>query len=357
MGTELMESGGGEMPAVIEQAQSALADGQAMQQVKTSYATAISVQKPRTIAAVQNRLLDEAMMAGDTAYYGWGAGKDKIEGPSIKLAMLAARCWGNCATEMQPVQETSEAWVFTAAFVDLETGFTCTRQFRQSKTSIVYGKHDKERKTDIRFQIGQSKAIRNAIVNAVPGWLIDKAIEKAKEGVRTKIARYIKENGTAAAASFILSGLAKEGVTEDRVLDKCGVAKSTALDIDNIVQLRGDLTALQLGQETAEVLFPIPDEGGALAGDLEKAAEAKAAGNPKPDAEDDPEPTPDDDGKAADRAQRADEYRQVIGRVQTAADVANIRGLLGDEELLPPPHIAAMEHSLNEAAKALNLKG
>src|SRR5262245_25629030 len=113
---------------------------QPLQQVKTQYTTAVAVQQPRDLQVVHKRLIAEAKMAGESFYYGWGNGKDRIEGPSVNLAMAAARCYHNSAVDILPLQETSDAWVFTAVFVDLETGFTLTRQFRQSKNWTVYGK-------------------------------------------------------------------------------------------------------------------------------------------------------------------------------------------------------------------------
>src|SRR5688500_13680055 len=92
-----------------------------LQQVKTGYTTAIAVQQPRQLAVVTKRLLAEANMAGESFYYGWGAGKERIEGPSIGLAMAAARCFGNSAVDMLPVQETPESWIMTSVFIDLET--------------------------------------------------------------------------------------------------------------------------------------------------------------------------------------------------------------------------------------------
>src|ERR1700685_1448077 len=93
-----------------------VAAGETMRRVQTTYATAIQVQKPRVLARVQKSILEEANLAGETFFYGWGAGKDKIEGPSQELAHALARCWGNCALEFAPVQETAEAWIFTAYF-------------------------------------------------------------------------------------------------------------------------------------------------------------------------------------------------------------------------------------------------
>jgi hypothetical protein len=227
-----------------------------MQQVKTGYTTAIAVQQPRDLQVVNKRLMAEAKLAGESFYYGWGSGRERIEGPSIGLAMAAARCFGNSAVDALPIQETDDSWVMTAAYIDLETGFTLTRQFRQSKKSVVHGKHDNERKDDIRFQIGQSKAARNVVVNALPKWLIDAAVNEAKVGVRAKIEQYVASKGLPAAVGLVLTGLAKHGVTEPIVLDKCQVAKLEGLTIDHVVMLRGDLYALDSGQDYASALFP-----------------------------------------------------------------------------------------------------
>jgi hypothetical protein len=219
-------------------------DGNAIQQVKTGYTTAIKVQQPRQLVEVTKRLLAEANMAGECFYYGWGAGKDRIEGASIGLAMAAARCFGNSAVDVLPVQETPESWIVTAVFVDLET---------------------EERKDDIRFQIGQSKAARNVVLNALPKWLIDRAVEEAKAGTRARIEKFIAEKGIAAAVDMVFKGLAKHGVLEPVILDKCGVAKREAIEVDHLVMLRGDLYALDNGQDHATSLFPSMEDNGGKA--------------------------------------------------------------------------------------------
>jgi hypothetical protein len=216
------------------------------------YATAISVQKPRQLAEVATRVEQEAAILGETAFYGWGAGKNRIEGPSIDLATVIARNWGNCAVAMEPVQDLGDGWVFGAAFVDLESGFTITRQFRQSKQWTVYGKHDPERKADIRFQIGQSKAARNVILNAVPQWLIDAGMKSAKAGVRKRIETFIESKGIEEARRIALASLAKYGVTEERALAK----------MQDLVIIKGDLKALDDGAETADNLYPLANGNG-----------------------------------------------------------------------------------------------
>ena len=233
-----------------------VANGYAVQQMRSNYATAVAVQKPRDLAIAQRQLGREAQLAGEDFYYGWAAGRDRIEGPSVNLALAAARCWGNCAVEPLPVQDLGDSWIFTAAFVDLETGFTLSRQFRQSKNSKVSGKMDEERKADIRFQIGQSKAIRNVVLNALPPSLIRHALEEAQQGVRVKIEAYIKAKGLPAAVDIVLKALAKFGVKEEYILQRFNLADRRGIDLDRLVILRGDMNALENGQERAEELFP-----------------------------------------------------------------------------------------------------
>lgn len=247
----------------------ALSGGGTAMQVRGQYATAVSVQRPRKLAEVEDRLMQEAALSGTNFYYAWGAGKDKIEGPSIKLAMSAVRTWGNCAVELQPVQETRDAWIFTAAFVDLETGYTLSRQFRQAKDWTVHGKFDAARKDDIRFQIGQSKAIRNVVINAVPSWLIDKAIEKAKAGVMAKLQQAIDAKGLDAVRDGVLEYLGRHGVTDEMVVYKYSRPTVKALTIEDLVLMRADWDALNSGMDTVEHLYPTPPKEAELVGSRE----------------------------------------------------------------------------------------
>lgn len=235
-----------------------VAGGATVQQMQTQHATAMSVQQPRALRQVQKNIMVEAGLAGELFYYGWGAGKNKIEGPSVKMALALARCWGNCAIDMMPMQDAGDSWIITAAFVDLETGFTCNRQFRQAKNSIVHGKHDDARKDDIRFQIGQSKAQRNVILNALPEWLIAEAMKEAKRGVLQMIERKVSRSSLVVVVGDALAALAKEGVSEERVLAKFEVAASSALTADHLVMVVADLRAIQEGQDLPDSVYPDP---------------------------------------------------------------------------------------------------
>lgn len=232
------------------------------------YYTARTIGIPRNLNRSRKGFLAEANIAGEAFFYIWDNKKDDkakggdktkkkpVEGPSIDCAMAGLRNWGNVAQEMMPLQEERDSWIMTARIIDLETGFTTERQFRQSKNWTVYGNFDAARKEDIRFQIGQSKAIRNCALNFLPSWYIAAAMIAAKDGVRNRILKYIQDHGKDSAISHVLHGLAKHGVTEAAILHKFEFASLSGFDVDEIIVLRSDLAALDSGHESADVLFP-----------------------------------------------------------------------------------------------------
>ena len=108
-----------------------------------------------------------------------------VEGPSIKLSNDLARIYGNCEVDCR-AQDAGDAWLFHARFVDLETGFSLTRPFQQRKSGSRIGGGDDDRRLDIAFQIGASKAIRNVVVNALQTFA-DFALDEAREALVDKI--------------------------------------------------------------------------------------------------------------------------------------------------------------------------
>lgn len=235
----------------------ALPQGTGMVQTRTPYVAAMQVLKPRDMEAVEKSILRQATLMGEKAAYGWGAGKGRVEGISIRMAMIMFNAFGNMTIVAEPVQETTEAWIFTHYIVDLQTGSSAPRQWRESKRSKVEGNLDSERKDAIRFNRGQSKNIRNVIVNRIPFWLNQKVIEEARRGARDRLAKYIDQNGLAAAQTYIIEQLKRYGVMEAHVLEKMGKAELKGLDIDDLVMLKADLVAIESGEEHASTLFPI----------------------------------------------------------------------------------------------------
>lgn len=261
----------------------AISQGRTVQQVQTKYQTAVSIQKERNLEAVRDKCLVEARIAGEEFFYHWEVSnkqtgkKEIIEGASIHCAIAAARNFGNCAIESAGVEVTDKEFIFNAAFIDIETGFTMTRPFRMDRNFTVYGRMDNFRKDDIRFQIGASKAIRNVVSLAMPRGLINQMLEAAKGSVRSKIEAKIASAGGDIdhVIGDMLAGFIKFGIDQLKIETKLGL-KREYWDVDTLVMLTGDLKALRDGSETAEALFgePGPQTNG------ERASASMAPGDP-----------------------------------------------------------------------------
>ena len=167
------------------------------------------------------------------------------------------------------MEERSDHYVFTASFVDFETGFNLQRVFKQRKEQNI-GMKDTARAEDITFQIGQSKALRNVVLGAMPTWLTKKMLDKAKEQVIDKITKM----GLPVAQKKALEFFEKHGITVDRVEKK--MAKNhNHWTAEDLTIIQGAMGSLVNGQESAESLFPEVSEGAAVATN-KKATDLKA---------------------------------------------------------------------------------
>lgn len=145
----------------------------------------------RVIGDFLVRMKALAQMAGEEYRYSFpvktkAGGTKSIEGPTIKMANDLVREYGNCMTDIRVV-ETPTNYTFYARFIDYETGFCATRALRQRKGQKTMNT-DQERSEDIVFQIGQSKALRNVVVNALQTYA-DYVYEEAKNSLVEKIGK------------------------------------------------------------------------------------------------------------------------------------------------------------------------
>jgi hypothetical protein len=129
----------------------------------------------------------------------------------------------------------------------------------QSKREDVGLKSDPVRANQIRFNKGQSKSIRNVILNSAPRALVLKAIEAAKKGVNAKMDAFIKAKGLAAAQNYTVGQLKTVGVDEAAILLRTGKDKIAELTLDDLVMLAADYKAIENGDANANELFELRD--------------------------------------------------------------------------------------------------
>jgi len=222
---------------------------------------------------VRQKLKALAAYAGEDWFYrfpvrGAGGSQQYIEGASIKLANNVAREFGNNVTEIREL-DVGDAWIFYARFTDVETGFSMERAFRQRKGQASIRSKDVDRQLDIAYQIGQSKAIRNVIVNAL-GVYCDYAFEEAQNSLVDKIGKDL-----AGWREKTIKGFARMAVAIERVERVIGRSAKdwTAPDLAQVIAMARSITD---GMSTADETFP-PIEtvpAGAAAGGGSKATTA-----------------------------------------------------------------------------------
>ncbi len=235
--------------------------GTGITQTRTGHQTAMTVQVPRNIGIVEREILTEASLMGEDFIYTWEVndkesptGKSRIEGLSIEGALIMARNWGNCAIPTDKVDETASHFEFKATFVDVEKGFEIERGFRQRKSQRAGSGMAADRAEDGNYQIGWSKAQRNAIKAAMPAWLTDKAIETAKAAALKKyedVAKWVP---------YIVKRAAALGVTEAELETKAEAKLADWLPSD-VAYMASVFTAIAKKESSVTIEFrPTPKD-------------------------------------------------------------------------------------------------
>lgn len=237
--------------------------GVAVQTRGSEIITARKVEVRRSMERVLKNMTFLAREAGDAYYYSIPfKSKDKntgkyitsyVEGPSVTLTMDLAREYGNCVISCDRIIEEPNAWFFEARFTDLETGYSLVRSFRQRRDQETgMERRDPGRAQDILFQIGQSKALRNVIRNALH-FHCDRAFEEAKASKLSII-----ENNPQKARDSIVNGLAKMGADLKTVEQSVGRTAKYWTPND-MAGIYGRLRAVNDQQVTFEDAFAVDD--------------------------------------------------------------------------------------------------
>jgi len=233
---------------------------------------------------VTMKIKEYAAANGGAYLYSWAV-KDRnnsrsqmIEGPTIKLAMDLHRLWGNSALDMCVVSD-AEAHTFYARFVDLETGMSVVRPFRQARSkNIGKGMRDQSRQDDIIYQIGASKATRNVIVNALGTWA-DLMVEESKKNLLGWV-----ENNPDKADTYIKGVMEKFEILLPRIEAVVG-RKRKDWTMPNLSMVMTQLRAIDEGMAIADETYPTDAEAQAITQKKEAVKADKAPVEEKVDQE------------------------------------------------------------------------
>lgn len=163
----------------------------------------IARMNPRDGADARVKILRECDRPrfAELATYTLPRGEKSITGPSIRLAEVCARAWGNIVIESPVTFEDDEKRILAVSVTDLETNTTygptgvvvektVERRFAKKDADVVGTRTNAQgqllyivRATDAdllaKHNALVSKTIRNLILRLVPGDIVEEAIERA----------------------------------------------------------------------------------------------------------------------------------------------------------------------------------
>jgi hypothetical protein len=174
-----------------------------------------------------------------------------IAGPSVRLAEIAASCYGNLHFGGRVVEEEEKTVTAQGGAWDLQKNTRVTVETRRRITGRN-GRRYSDDMVTVTGNAAASIAIRNAIFRVVPRAYIDQIYAKVRK-VAVGDAQTL-----GARRQVIVDRLGKLGVTADRVLARVGKTGIEDIGLDELEVLIGLGTAIKNNEQAIDDAFPAP---------------------------------------------------------------------------------------------------
>lgn len=208
---------------------------------------------PRSVARFKaecSQLLREDVETARSAEYAKPVGGGTVKGPSVRLAELAASCWGNLTVELsEPVVGDKSVSVKASAW-DLQ------RNYRQEgiSTASIIGKNGRypAHLIETTCMACAAKARRNAILNVIPRAYINDLLEVAKavaSGNKKPLEQVRREWLDWFARNY--------KVQADQIFEMFAVAGIDDLNEEHLAELGPISVALKEGHAKPEEFFTV----------------------------------------------------------------------------------------------------
>ena len=207
---------------------------------------------PRDYSVVKRKMLSLATLDQETAetcFYKLSRQGKSIEGPSVRLAEIAASCFGNMRAAAQVVDNDGKTITARGMCHDLENN-TC---FAVEVKRRITGKDGRTYSEDMQVVTGNaacSIALRNAIFRTVPMALIKPVYDQARAAAVGDI-KTLAERRTR-----MLKAFAAMGVNEARILAVLGKPGVEDIGLAELESLIGIHTAIKDGEQNIDDAFP-----------------------------------------------------------------------------------------------------
>jgi hypothetical protein len=262
--------------------------------IQSAYTMALRNPRDNRIESIRQNVLrecqrpsfcapDEAKYGSSLAIYAVPRGKvqvngkwvdNLIQGPTIRFAEMLLREWGFLSIEVNPMGETDDykllqvictdyqACNFTSEIVSVPKSVERKKQrgddelISQRTNSYgdpVYLVKATDDEIAMKTNALVSKARRNLILQAVPGWLIEEAIVKVRETARDKDAK-----DPAAAKRKLFDAFSTVGVSAQQLTEVIGHGND--LSPAELEDLRGYFSGIKEGYTTWAAIIAAKEE-------------------------------------------------------------------------------------------------
>ena len=231
---------------------------------------ATAKQYPRSVDKALKEALTLATLDEDTAasmFYALPRGGKTIEGPSARLAEVMTYAWGNLRADADIVAEDRTHVTAMGTCFDVERNVAVRVRVKRRITDR-HGRRYNEDMIGVTANAAISIALRNAVFKVVPMAFVRRIYGEARKAS-------LGEAGTMAQKrQKALEWFANAGVKDAQVFEVLGVKGLDDIGEDELITLRGLITALQDGETSVEQVFRRHDVSDG-AGELNDALEEK----------------------------------------------------------------------------------
>lgn len=197
----------------------------------------------------------------DQALYAYPRGGSLVEGPSIRLAEVLARYWGNCRVGITIQSQTPEKTEARAYAYDMQSNYMVDQDFTvPHKRTTKKGTKILTDERDIRELVANigSRYLRGCILRLVPGDVLDDAIAQCKTTMTTS------EIPMADRVKKMVTLFNEQGVSVEQLEKRLG-HNLDAIIPQELVTLQGIYKSLKDGMAKREDFFDfgVKDDAGA----------------------------------------------------------------------------------------------
>ncbi len=179
-------------------------------------------------------------------------GKSEIKGGSIRLAEIAAACWGNIHAATRIIGNDGKFITAQGVAWDLENNVKIGTEVKRKITNRDGQKYSDDMQT-VTGNAAAAIALRNAIFKVVPKALVDRVYEAA---VKFSIG---DQKSLTAKRKEIIDKLNKMGAETTQILIFLNRTNIDEITADELRQLIGIGTAIKDGMTTVENAFSLGD--------------------------------------------------------------------------------------------------